>query len=233
MKLLKKIRACFHIEDALGYRRRKLVMNALTNLSLIDFRHHRIKILTSLAKISAKKKIEKLVRQVKWVLDDVLSESLQLRDKSTRRMIVYTILKSMKEIHEASLTHGIDQTSDIERIDQYLEKLDIRYTNEAKELTRHMCEMGLYSIKHGVFYAITEFGVLCRTITNRHPESVVVILEYLGKAYDVIQNESDAEVKSKLTAEIIKEIKSAETWNKNHHSGISIKVDELLESKQN
>ena len=229
---VKKNKGLFSHKDALGYRRKTDDESA--NQSLTDrFRHRRIKTLTSLAKISAKKKIEKLVRQVNWVLDDVLSESLQLRDKSTRWMTVYTILESMKEIHEESLTHGIDQTSDIERIDQYLEKLDIRYTDEAKELTRHMCEMGLYSIKHGVFYAITEFGILCRTITNKHPESVIVILEYLGKAYDVIQNESNAEVKSKWTAEIIREIKSAETWNKNHHSGISIKVDELLESKQN
>ena len=48
---------------------------------------------------------------------------------------------------------------------------------------------------------------------------------------DVVQKETDDETKSKWTKEIIKEIESAEGWNKNHHKGISEKVTELLEFK--
>lgn len=227
---IKKNGSLFPNQDALRSRSRT-DDEPFNKFFIRDFHRKQINTLTVFAEISARKKINKLVVQINWILEDMLSESLQLRYKSIRKMNVYILLKSMTKINKVSVDHGLGSTSTVEYIEQSLETLDIQYVDEVKELTKHMCEMGLYSIEHGDFIQITEFGIACRSVVDKHPESVIVILEYLGKAYDVIQNESNTEIKSQWTSQIIDEIKYAETWNINHHASISEKVTELLESK--
>jgi len=218
-------------KDPMGYRQKSHDDFAIEELSH-DFRYDRIESLTKFTIISAEKKIEKLVSRASWILRDILSDSLTLKDGITRRGMVYTVTESMKKIHEASVNHGINNTyTTTHWIENYLKKLDKRYADEAKDLVEKFCKMSLYSIEYQNYFEIHQLGISCRQLAEDYPNLVIILLDALDKSYTILEAARDPEIREKWKKETVKEIESAEKWNKNHHAMITTKVVEILQSK--
>ena len=220
-------------KDALGFRREHSREqmdneNITSNLS-----YYHIDSVKKFGIIAATKKLDKFVTDIFSMLKDLLIDSLALTDRITRGSIVYSITNCISDIHKAAVDNGLNNTTfTIGWLDHFVSQIDKRYFKEAEELTKKFCKMAIYSIENKYYIETHNLGVLCRQFAEEYPNLVIITLDALDKSYDIVNDEKDIEVRESWKKEIIREMDSAERWNKKRHKIITNKVKKILASKK-
>lgn len=216
-------------KDSLGYKRRS--NDEVVDEILADnFRYDRINSLTEFGIIAANKKMDNLLSTIFAILREMIDDVLEINDGITRRTVLYSLTQCVKKIHEASVDNGLrNSTFTTHMLHYHIEKIDKRYMDDAKDLTERYCKLSLYSIEHEDYFEISQLGVNCRMLVENYQDLVIVILNALEKCFAIIKNEKDDELRENQTKELIKEIKSAEKWNKNKHIQVTSRVKEILD----
>lgn len=142
-----------------------------------------------------------LLERVTWSLNDAYKHAVENRVHESN-----TILGSLQYKVEEIEEHGLSE--------EY-----------SRFLARDFCELALLDVEKDDYGAVMTLGVQGRVMAEKHPSIALIILETLGKALEKVGKGGFERVNKQ---NIQTEIESIQKFNKNNHTSIKEKVDELL-----
>jgi hypothetical protein len=207
------------------------IADTLDRIFQSEFEYDRIRSVTNLGVIAAKKRMDSVLDSLLYSMRGILETVLVIEDRIVRRSLLYSIIQSLTKINQVSV--DMEKNNNLWTTDWlhiYVEKIGSKYPHDSKLLVQSFCKMSVYSIEHGFFEEIRSLGDNGVLLINKNPELVLTILDTLHKAVEIInRKEQDAEIKSTQISKVIDEIKSIRNSDKNNHPSIIEKTKNILD----
>ena len=198
-------------------------------MSSRDMFTDRLSFLEDYAEAAAERGFERPVRTALQICTEYVQEALDEEVDYFSNFFANNTLRRQKRMHDNAVEHGVEvsffwpiglgniiETMDPDEVD------DI-----GVELAELFCDSAVLAVENDVWKGYHDLGVLGRTVMDRYPEVVLVVVDALEECLERVSEEEEREhVTWKM---IIEQLHSLHEWQEYSHKEVNERIEEIYE----
>ncbi len=198
-------------------------------MSSRDMFTDRLSFLEDYAEAAAERGFERPVRTALQICTEFVQKALDEKVEPFSNFFANSTLRRQKRIHDNAVEHGVEVSffwpiglGDI---------IEIMDPDEVEDfgvgLAELFCDSAVLAVENDVLKGYYDLGVLGRTVMDRYPEVVLVVVDALEECLERMSEDEEREhVTRKM---IIEQLHSLHEWQENSHIEVNERIKEIYE----
>ncbi|ELY59293.1 DUF2254 family protein [Natronococcus jeotgali] len=196
-------------------------------ISSRDMFTDRLSFLEDYAEAATERNFKRPVRTALQICTEYVQEALDEEVDPFSNLFINNTLRRQKRIHDNAVEHGVEVSffwpiglGDI------IETLDPDEVDDiGVGLVELFCDSAVLAVENDVWNGYHDLGVLGRTVMDRHPEVVLVVVDALEECLERVPEDEE---RDHVTCDmIIEQLHSLYEWQEHSHKEVNERIEEI------